>query len=68
MYKVKKRVDKSKLALAVAAGIASLMTAATANAQNVEDDVTSVEEIVITGSRIDNSNLTQSSPVASISA
>ncbi len=69
MHTVNKAVvSRSKLALAVAAGITSLMAAAAANAQNVEEDVAGVEEIVITGSRIDNANLTQSSPVAVISA
>ncbi|MEL7313133.1 MAG: TonB-dependent receptor [Pseudomonadota bacterium] len=67
MFEVRPRTAKSKLALAVAAGLASLMTSGAALGQDAEEEE-GLEEIVVTGSRIANSNLTQSSPVAVITA
>jgi iron complex outermembrane receptor protein len=64
MFKTTKKASAFKLAFAAIAGISSLTTAPAIFAQ----DEAQIEEVVITGSRITNPNLTQSSPVASVDA
>jgi iron complex outermembrane receptor protein len=64
MFKTTKKAAAFKLAFAAIAGIASLTTAPAVFSQ----DDSEIEEVVITGSRITNPNLTQSSPVASVDA
>lgn len=64
MFKTTKKASAWSLAFAAAAGVGSLTTAPAVFAQ-VE---AGIEEVVVTGSRIRNPNLTQSSPVASVDA
>ena len=55
----------SKLSVAV---IAALATAASANAQQLNEDPESLEEVVVTGSRIPRADLVANSPVAVVGA
>ncbi|MFT6294164.1 MAG: outer membrane receptor protein involved in Fe transport [Glaciecola sp.] len=64
MFKTTQKAAAFKLAFATIAGIASITTAPATFAQNEAE----IEEVVVTGSRIRNPNLTQSSPVASVDA
>jgi iron complex outermembrane receptor protein len=64
MFKTTQRAAAFKLAFAAIAGVSSLTTAPAIFAQ----DEAEIEEVVVTGSRIRNPNLTQSSPVASVDA
>lgn len=64
MFKTTKKAQAWSLAFAAAAGVGSLTTAPIAFGQSADE----IEEVVVTGSRIRNPNLTQSSPVASVDA
>ncbi|MEL6868883.1 MAG: TonB-dependent receptor [Pseudomonadota bacterium] len=67
MFKFTDRAARLNLALAAIAGLATIASTTVVHAQE-EAQSGELEEIVVTGSRIANSNLTQSSPVAVISA
>jgi len=63
MFKMTRKASAFRLAFAAVAGLSSVSIAPSVFAQDSE-----IEEVVITGSRITNPNLTQSSPVASVDA
>ena len=63
MFTMTRKASAFRLAFAAAAGLSSVSVAPSVFAQDSE-----IEEVVITGSRITNPNLTQSSPVASVDA